>query len=573
MSFIYFIIMVGILVFVHELGHFLVAKAVDVKVLRFSVGVGPRVLGFVRGETEYVLCALPLGGYVQMLGGDFSDLEALPDEEDMSRALMAKPVWQRSLVVLAGPLFNLVLPVIIYFIVGLGQTTAAPAIVGEVFVDSPAARAGLQSGDVLKAINDEPVKYWHDLLESVRDAYDQDLKIDFTRDGKARSVTLRPEKKTSTDFLGLNVQTYGQVGIHSGTYGPTLAVTDPESVAAKAGLRSGDRVATVNGAHVERFDQLEALVRQSDGKPLKLVVVRPRTLPADYGSFYDIDTLRMSVTPVKGADGVYTLGAVRAEMIISRLEPGTAAARAGLKIGDRVLSVDGKRYESWYVMVRHIHERINKLLLARTKDDTSPVVVDFKLKVQRGGQEITTTLTPQVKKFADQAKQDRYKITIGWGHTGHLVLPKPVEFPVGERIVWSAKQSVAQTGEYIKMMVMGFVRMGQGKIGCDSLGGPILIGELAAKAGEAGLGPFVKMMAIISINLAIFNMVPIPVLDGGQLLLFWMEAIKRGPLSFRTRQIASYVGFVMIVLVMLLAFKNDIERNWDRVVDWIGAGP
>ena len=102
-----------------------------------------------------------------------------------------------------------------------------------------------------------------------------------------------------------------------------------------------------------------------------------------------------------------------------------------------------------------------------------------------------------------------------------------------------------------------------------SLGGPILIGELAAQAGEAGIEPFLRMMALISINLAIFNLVPIPVLDGGQLTLFAMEAVKRGPLSYRTRQIAAYIGFTLIVMLMLLAFKNDIERNWDRIVETI----
>lgn len=150
-------------------------------------------------------------------------------------------------------------------------------------------------------------------------------------------------------------------------------------------------------------------------------------------------------------------------------------------------------------------------------------------------------------------------------------MPDDVAFPFGRRIVQAGKTSVSETGEYIKMMVMGLVRMAQGRVGCDSVGGPILIGELAAQAGEAGIEPFLRMMALISINLAIFNLVPIPVLDGGQLALFAIEAIKRGPLSFRTRQIAAYIGFALIVMIMVLAFKNDIERNWDRIVDYISS--
>lgn len=565
MSILYFIIMVGALVFFHELGHFLVAKAFDVKVIRFSIGFGPQLIGFTRGETEYVICMLPLGGYVQMLGGDFSDLEAL-DEEEQSRALMSKPIWQRSLVILAGPVFNVILPIVIYFLFTLFQTTAAPAMVGEVFDETPAARAGLRPGDKIVAIDGEPVRYWHELLDKVMDAYDQELMVSYERDGQRAEVAVIPEKKTSTDFLGLDVKTYGMIGVHLGAYGPTLAITDTQGPAARAGLKHFDRVVTINGQPIKRYDEVEAAVRASKGNLLKFLVLRRVPIEVDYGVLYRQEVVEAEVMPAAIAGG-WGIGADRAEMVIARVEAGSPVEAAGLRVGDQVVRVGDKATTSWSLMTSQIHNKLNEKLLARAPGDETPITLSFKVAYIRDGQPGEAELVPRVSKFEDQAKQPRYKLYTGWAHMQDTIMPDEVAFPIGDRLAWAGPYSVKQTWTHGKIMVMGLVRMIEGRVGTNSLGGPILIGELAAKAGEAGLQPFLQMMALISINLAVFNMVPIPVLDGGQLLLFMLEAIKRGPLSFRTRQIAMYIGFVMIVMVLLLAFKNDIERSWHRFVD------
>lgn len=569
MSFIYFIIMIGVLVFVHEFGHFIIAKLFDVKVLRFSIGFGPKIIGFHYGETEYVICALPLGGYVQMLGHDFGDLETVP-EEDRDRALMAKPIWQRSLVILAGPVANLLLPLTIFFFAGLFETTTSPLQLGQVFEGSPAAVAGLQPGDKITAMNGEPVRYWHDLPDRVADSPGEVMTVTYERDGESTTTTITPETRTSTDFLGLNVRTYGMIGVHLGTYGPTIAFTAPDVPGAQQGLQNFDRVVAIDGKPVRRFDEIEARVRTNTGAPMTFSVLRLSPIQKEFGRFYSMTPATVTVTPAL-ADGQRSLGLVRAEMVVSKLNDGSAAHEAGIRIGDRILSLDGKDQSSWGLMIRHIHNRINEQLVDRAEDDKTPVEVDFKIEFIRAGQRQSVTLRPDVQKFAGQAKTESYRINIGWGHMANMITPDEIEFPLGERMLWSAKDSVKETTGYIKMMVMGIVRMAQGRVGLDSLGGPILIGELAAQAGEAGIEPFLRMMALISINLAIFNFVPIPVLDGGQLALFAIEAIKRGPLSFRTRQIAAYIGFAMVVMVMVLAFKNDIERNWDKIVDFISV--
>ncbi len=569
MSFLYFVIMIGALVFFHELGHFVVAKLCGVKVLRFSIGFGPRIVGFTRGETEYVIGMLPLGGYVLMLGHDFADLENVTPE-DRGRALMAKPIWQRSLVVLAGPVFNLILPAVIYFIFGLTQTVAAPALIGEVFDDTPAQSVGLRPGDTITAIDGEPVRYWHEMLGIISPAHDKPLPLTYERDGQSHTVTITPEKKTSTDSLGLNVRTYGMIGIHLGAYGATLAIDRADSPAQAAGLRSFDRIVAVNGAPIKRYDELEARVRASKGAPLELVAMRPEPARADFGTFYSQQPLTVSVTPIQ-RDGELTIGTTRAEMVLSEISPDSPAARAGLQVGDRVISLNGKGFSSWGMLVGRIHNQINEAILARPKDDPAPLLIPFEVVVIRQGEPVTLTLTPNVQRLDSKAQPDGYKIDIGWGHVAHLIMPEEIPFPLGQRLMWSASNSVTETAGYVKMMFMALVRMAQGRVGMESVGGPILIGELAAKAGEAGIEPFLKMMALISINLAVFNLLPIPVLDGGQLTLFAMEAVKRGPLSFRVRQIAAYVGFALIVMIMILAFKNDLERNWDRIVDFVSG--
>ncbi|MEM1348998.1 MAG: RIP metalloprotease RseP, partial [Myxococcota bacterium] len=337
MSFLYFIIMIGALVFFHEFGHFIVAKAFDVKVLRFSIGFGPKILGFEYGETEYVVCALPLGGYVQMLGHDFGDLETV-DEEEMARALMAKPIWQRSLVILAGPVANIILPVVIYFIVGMTATQMPPSLIGEVFDDTPAATAGLQPGDKIVAIAGREARYWHDITDAVVDAPGVPLTFTYERDGKRHDVDITPETKTSTDFLGLDMRTYGQIGIHLGAYGPTIAIAGPDTPAEAGGLEPFDRVVSVNGEPVERYDELASKIRASKGAALDLVVMRPRSIGVDYGELWRFDVAHARVQPVEDG-GAWSIGVVRAQMVISEVLEASAAAKAGLEVGDRIVSL------------------------------------------------------------------------------------------------------------------------------------------------------------------------------------------------------------------------------------------
>lgn len=569
MSILYFIILIGVLIFVHEFGHFIFAKAFDVKVLRFSIGMGPKIFSFTRGETEYAVCWLPLGGYVKMLGFEMSEVEEIPEDE-RDRALMMKPIWQRSIITLAGPVFNLILPVVIYFVATMSQATAPPAVVGEVFAQTPAAHAGLKAGDRIVELDGEDIGYWHELTDVMSDAYDRTIDLTYVRDGQRHTVHLEPEKKTTTDFMGLHERTFGMLGIHLQPYGPTIGLSDPDSPAAKAGLRTFDKIETVNGEHVSRYDELESKIRHSGGKPLTMTVLHRRPIDTGYARFYSQEVAEVRVTPWK-VDGKYTLGLDSAEMYLSKVEPDSPAAKAGLQAGDKVLALDGQANSNFELLNRKIINDANEEIVAQQEEGVDKVELHptYELTYLRDGHKQTTTLAPEIQRFKGKGKQETYRVHIGWGHISDRLEPAEVAFPFFPRMAYAAKEGVVQTKDFCEMIVMGFVRMAQGRVSMDNLGGPIMIGELAAEAGKAGWKPFVQMMALISINLGIINLLPIPVLDGGHLLLYGLEAIKRGPLSYRTRQIAAYIGIAMIVFLMVFAFKNDIERNWDDIAEWI----
>ncbi|MFB6262479.1 MAG: RIP metalloprotease RseP [Bradymonadaceae bacterium] len=564
MSIVYFIVLIGALIFIHEFGHFIVAKIFDVRVLRFSIGFGPEIVSYQRGETEYVLAMLPLGGYVQMYGHTFEDIEEL-DPEERDRALMGKPVWQRSLITLAGPAFNILLPLVIYFTATALTPTAPPSEVGQVLPETPAAEAGLQPGDRIVAIDGESTRYWSEVTSMVRDAWNRTVTLTVERNGERRQIEVNPEKKTRTDFLGLNTRTYGMLGIHRGRPGPTIALDDPDGPAARAGLKHFDRIVAIDGEPVRDFHDIRTTVRNHPGEKLELLVLRRYQIGVEYGQFFRQRTRRIRVA-VSKRNGRGRIGIEPAQMYVTEVDPSSPAARAGLQSGDRLVALDGRTYGNWRMLVEHLHNDINRRILdkRRSGEDASSISVEFELTWERGEKTMTGTIQPRVVEYEGQGKQSRYRIYVGWGHFNDMVMPDRVRVPLLTRLEHGVRRSVSRTWELTSMMVTGLLRLAQGRVSLDTVGGPIMIGELAAQAGRAGFEYFFQMMALISINLAIINLLPIPVLDGGHLMFYAVEAVRRRPLSFRTRQILTYIGFVLIVLLMLYATKNDIERYWHQ---------
>ena len=236
-----------------------------------------------------------------------------------------------------------------------------------------------------------------------------------------------------------------------------------------------------------------------------------------------------------GAGGAAAYGLGRAGLVLRTVEPKSAAARAGLAPGDRIVALDGEPQSSWYILSRAINQRITAALIERPAGSDDALTETFRLTYRRGTDELETELTPEVTKYVDEYKQDRFKYEIGWSTRYDTVEPDPIALPLGRRVGYAARFAFSKTWESLA----GLGRLGQriveGKLSFfDQIGGPILIGELAARAGRTSAAKFFDMMALLSVNLAVFNLLPIPLLDGGRLALLFAETVKRGPLSLRT---------------------------------------
>lgn len=347
-----FIIVLGLLIFVHELGHFLFAKLFRVKVLTFSLGFGPRLVARRFGDTEYRVGAFPLGGYVNMLGENPADET---DPADQERTFSGKPLWQRFLIVAAGPVFNLAFAVLLFFLIfaAVGLPQPAPGTkIGEVAVDSPAALAGLQKGDAILAIN---------------------------------------------------------------------------------------------GVATEEWEDVSRLIRESEGRPVELVVGR------------DGHTFTTIGEPVK----------------------------------------------------QDIHNIFGEVVGQR-----------HMLGITRSSETVYERISPLAALSA----------------------------------------GFAQTWSLIWLTLVAIGKMLQQIIPASELGGPILIAQLAGQQMEVGWINFIYFIALISINLGILNLLPIPILDGGHLVFFTVEAITRRPVSMKVREIAQQIGLVLLIALMFFVFYNDIMR-------------
>lgn len=373
MTVVYAIIVLGILIFVHELGHFLLAKLMGVSVEKFSLGFGPKLFGRKIGETEYLLSAFPLGGYVKMFGeGGFieggeshhpAEGEAVGSEapsepvmreltdDEKARSFAHKPVLARIAIVMAGPVFNLLFAWLIFIVLCMTGVPTVTTKIGEALKDKPAAKAGMQKGDVITAINSKPIKRWDQIAEGVSASKGGALTLTVKRDAADITFTITPEPRVSKNLFGENVSGYA------------------------IGVASAGEVVT------EYFNPIQAVSKGTE-----------------------------------------------------------------------------------------------------------------------------------------------------------------------------------QTWKVIDLTVMSLVKMVQRVVPMDSVGGPIMIAKMAGEQATAGASSFLAFMALLSINLGILNLLPVPVLDGGHLLFYFMELIFRRPVPQKIREYAQQIGMVLLLGLMVLAFYNDIIR-------------
>jgi regulator of sigma E protease len=537
-----FIILLGVLVTVHELGHFLVAKACGVKVTRFSIGFGPKLFGFTKGETEYQVALLPLGGYVKM-AGDSPHEELSP--EDAQRGFLNAAPWKRALIVVAGPFFNLVFPILVYFFVFIGPHEATSTKVGFVDPAMPAAAAGIRPGDRIVAIDGEKVQTFEDLRDAFVGRFERPIPLTYERDGKQHVTEVTPRKMIETSPVD-SVER-GLIGIQP-VRKPAVLGVPPGSPAAQAGLRTFDRVLAINGVNVPDEAALHEQVAKAEGE-LELTVQRMQRVEAGPVTGRVPSVVKVKVQKQPDNDGYAALGAEPSDMYVIAVSPNSAADKAGIQAGDRLVSFNGETLRSFNILQGE---------LSKLKDQ--PFQLTWRSAAD--GQERTQRLAQAPLTSKDEFGQESSPLVLGvrpWmPSSAELLAEDTVTVNLGP--LEALRESAIIVPKIVGQMVRVIGGLVSGTVSPKTLGGPVMMYQLASKSAEQGLDSFLHLMAVISINLGVMNLLPIPVLDGFHLLAAFWEGIRRRPIPVRVREVANVIGLILLAALMGMAFFNDFTR-------------
>ena len=546
-----FIVLLGILVSVHESGHFLVAKAFGITVERYSIGFGPPIVSWKRGGTEYRLAWIPLGGYVKMAGDDPTDDSA----RLIPGSFLGAKLWKRMLVVLAGPGVNLVLPIFLFAGWFMYGRPFAAAWVGGVTSNTPAAEAGLEAGDRILSINGTAVHKWADMTDLIR-AKQAPVTVLVERDGQQKTFTLTPLIREQEDEFGIKtpMPVIGVMQVSEGTD----VDPQPGSAAEKAGLQPGDHVVAVNGKPLKYRFELERAIAAAPAGKITLDVERRPPLPTDPEAArkaMDQPPQKLTVTiDAPAPSTVASLGLRDAQLTISQIEPDSPAEKAALHAGERIVAVDGKPVADF----NDLHTWLDQ------GDHSKASQVSLE---DRDGTRRDVAIAPiqKTEKIPGASKPRQYWSVGVDTWVRYENAPEYVERYLNPVVaLW---HGVLGTGEVISENVRAFGKMFQGKISVrDSVGGPIAIAQYTGIATrEGGLLGFLEVLINMSVILGVMNLLPIPILDGGHLAFFSAEgvlhAMGRNPPSVRVREVAQQAGLLALLAVMAFVIVNDIVNR------------
>ena len=547
MDLLYFIILVSVLIFVHELGHFIAAKVFGIKVLTFSVGFGPRLLRFRGKETEYCLAVVPLGGFVKMLEVSRGET-VLP--EDRRRTFEAQPLWKRAVVVLAGPTMNLLFPVLLYFSVFVTEKTFAPPVVGQVLAGHP-AEGKLLEGDRILAVDGDEIGTFVELQRAIARRPNQEVQLHVFRRLAYVDVKLTPEEVSEEGAFGQRLHV-GRLGIVPLALAPAVGISRPESPAYRGGLRSFDVLTSIGGRPVRLLSDIEKILADNRGETVPVTYLRPKFLNGALGGFADMAVYEAGVaalTPdaTKG-DLLGRTGMESVDLYVAFVPPGSAQAKANIQRGDRLIELDDQPIPSWSGLIERLFAEKER---------------PHKLTYVRDGRRDAGSVELRHEGFTDDGGQTHDRYALRMGHWAPTISEPLVEHPHRWYFAW--RSATEKTWEVVGFLTGGLRQVVGGKVGLSQLSGPLAIYEVAGREGAKGTDYFLWVMAVISINLGLLNLMPIPVLDGGHLMFLGFEALLRRPLPLRVRELASLVGMLFLVGLMGIAFKNDVERRWDVI--------
>lgn len=541
----FFALLFFVLVFVHELGHFLMAKWVGIRVERFAIGMAPKLFSFKRGDTEYMLGALPLGGYVKMAGDDPS--KEYTEEEKRVGFLTQKPP-AKLLVVFGGPMFNLILPIILFAIMLASGIPSLKPVMGTVDPEMAAAVSSIQSGDEVLRINDRPVSKWGEVESRVDQSKGQPLKFDIRRTnlttGQAEEISLNvtPRMIPTKSKYGEDIQA-PRIGVSPEFVVPELFFNDG-SLLAKSGFQRMDRVVKVNAVSLTTMDQLRAALESLKPGAHTFTVLRKSAevqitvnIPGGKGKVAD----RLGMLPI--------------ELVIGRVDQGTPAEKAGLLANDYLNSINGIRLTKWEDVAKIVRGSNGKAV---------------EVEVNRNGKILKLNMVPEKSVIKDPlmgkdnplAAEAVYRI--GIGPATNFETSFFIERSLNP--ITCLKRGFTETWNMASMTVTALYKIISGQLSVKLLGSPIMIYKVAgnsyrmAGGGYQGWISFMTNLALLSIALGLMNLLPVPVLDGGHATFFTIEWIRGKPMSLRMMEIASQVGLFLLICLFGLVLFNDFHR-------------
>jgi regulator of sigma E protease len=556
------VVLISVIVVVHEWGHFITARLFGVTVHVFSIGFGRRLFGFRYGDTDYRVSEIPVGGYVLMAGADpfgEEDADAEPDVPP-ENSFLHKPIWQRLIISGAGPGVNVLLPFVLFTGLLMAGRPDAGNEVGMVVAGSAAAEAGVRAGDRIVAFDGAPVRIWRDLEDAIeaRVGEARPMEVRLERDEGARTVTLDGAALSVTRAGGADTL---DLGLDPIRHASRVGVDDSASPAGRAGMRTGDVVTAVDGTEVHTWQELMSALDAPgpDGAASVEHVVRYWRVEPRQAT-----TEELAASPER-VDGEATLrvdpswapvpsiwanrwGVAPVFLFAAHIEPGDPAEAAGLQIGDRLHLVDGEPVLgfAWFI------ERVGRAGEAGTP---------LHLSVVRDGAVVERDLLPTLRLVEGEPIR---RPVIGLGrlddHLGFASLGSRSYGPL---------EAMAQAGEETWTLVRGTVAsLGNVLTGAvevhKNVGGPVAMAQIAGTAWDAGIFAFISTIGMVSVGVGMVNLLPVPVLDGGQILFHLIELVRGRPLSLAWRERIQMVSVLLLVVLVVVVTLGD-------VAEWLGV--
>ncbi|PIP93129.1 MAG: hypothetical protein COW00_04285 [Bdellovibrio sp. CG12_big_fil_rev_8_21_14_0_65_39_13] len=510
-----FVLFLGPLVFFHELGHFLFARLFGVRVEVFSIGFGPKLFKIRKGFTEYAVSLIPLGGYVKMFGDDPLHKDEIPQElRKVSFTFQNK--WARFWIVMGGPLANFILAFAVFMMLLLVGEKSPEIKMGVVSPDSKFYALGVRTGDVLSKVNGKEIYNTTDIMMS-----SDDMIKSISLNRKNQSVEVVVNQKPEAFFEEfVNYPPALKVPVLVSREGKWFWVSQNENPQHDLSL---DEMAEMNLSKVYLWE----MKPDTAGKPEFLDAANPMQLDIKPG------TNAQFFSQLRSLKDLFSL-----DLIVKRINPNSPAEKGGVQVGDLAYRFNGE--------VVYDFEQL--------KNMTQKSEGEVSLDVLRKNEIINLKLTPE-----KTATEGVTKKLIGIYSRAEFIAPKFVEIkPLG--FFATIPKALYRTWDTMVKTVESFKKLIFREVSFKTIGGPLSIGKVASDSFNTSITSFLFLMAVISINLGVINLFPIPVLDGGHIMFILLEIINRGPISRRKMEIAQQVGLSLLLMLMVGALVNDFSR-------------